>query len=163
MNTNVAVELSIRRRKATMNDLDEIMSLISDAKRQMIDNGVYQWTDDYPNQQIVVSDIQNEFIWLYGSGVNACVTIVEHRNKCLVKRLMVRTSVSGRGIAKQMLKDVTAKTSASIIEIATSHTNRAMLHLLTKERFNSIGQYVVKDRPQFGNFITFQKIISDHL
>lgn len=160
MNKNIAVDVSMeRRRRASGEDLDSIMDLVRDAKRQMIQNNVYQWTKDYPNEQIVRSDIENGLVWFYGPGLKACVTIIEHADKCLLNRLMVRSSISGEGLARYMIDDVITRTRASVVEVTTNHTNRPMIHLLTREHFNPVNELIMKERSKFGKFITFQKYL----
>nr|WP_283817069.1 GNAT family N-acetyltransferase [Lentilactobacillus dabitei] len=126
----------------------------------MARNGVQQWNDAYPNEAVVLADICHQSLWLYGSANNACVTIVRHGNQCFIKRLMVDSEQTGCGIASRMIDDVVSRgisSNTKEIRVLTNHTNQPMINLVRKKQFSQIGQLIMPDRPQFGNFIEFQK------
>ena len=51
-------------RKAVLKDLPEVLSLYKKATQHMIDQGIEQWNDFYPNEKILKSDIEREFMYL---------------------------------------------------------------------------------------------------
>lgn len=160
ININSIQVPTITRRLATLNEVEDILTLIVDAKEQMARNGVQQWNDAYPNEAVVLADICHQSLWLYGSANNACVTIVRHGSQFFIKRLIVGSEQAGHGVASQMIDDVVSQSissNADGVRILTNHTNQPMINLVRKKHFSQINQLLMPDRPQFGNFIEFQK------
>lgn len=46
-------------RAATLKDFEECMDLINQARQQMIESGLHQWTGGYPSESDILADINN--------------------------------------------------------------------------------------------------------
>ena len=51
-------------RKAALKDLPKVLLLYKKATQHMIDNGIKQWNEFYPNEEILKSDIENDSMYL---------------------------------------------------------------------------------------------------
>lgn len=67
-------------RQATMNDYDQIMTILKDGANQLAERGVDQWQGDYPSPDQIKEDIEKGFAYLAvsadGETVGA-ISIVE--------------------------------------------------------------------------------------
>ena len=46
-------------RKADIKDIDQIMEMYSSCVKGMIEAGIDQWDDTYPNSEVIYKDIKN--------------------------------------------------------------------------------------------------------
>lgn len=46
-------------RAATLKDFEECMDLINQARQQMVESGLHQWTGGYPSESDILADINN--------------------------------------------------------------------------------------------------------
>ena len=49
----------MKLKKATMEDYDQIMTILRDGSNQLAEQGIDQWQGDYPNPDVVKNDIKN--------------------------------------------------------------------------------------------------------
>ena len=66
-------------RKANMNDLDAVCSLVKRAVDNMTESGIYQWDEIYPAREDFLSDIEKN--QLYAGSVNERIAVVFVINK----------------------------------------------------------------------------------
>lgn len=71
-------------RKATLDDLSQIMTIIQDAKNLLKNNGSLQWNtpDGYPGEDVFIKDINNKHLYLLLDdytiiGVMACIVGID--------------------------------------------------------------------------------------
>ncbi len=55
-------------RLATLNDIDHICALVSDAIEQMEDKGIYQWDSLYPTREDFYIDINKKTLYVVEDG-----------------------------------------------------------------------------------------------
>src|SRR5690554_6163362 len=51
-------------RLAVLQDIDDILNIVSDAKKLLKDNKVNQWQNGYPNKDTFLSDIENDSLYV---------------------------------------------------------------------------------------------------
>ena len=131
------------KRIADFSDYSRVVSLINDGKRQMQITGITQWDENYPNKQLILQDIEQKKLWLYGEQYEACVHSQHQRS----------------GIAHFILTDILQKekNKKEIMEVrlSTNHSNLPMQKLLTSLKFVPSRKYLIPGREKFGNFIEF--------
>lgn len=106
-------------RKAKTNDLDDIMMVYKSCVKGMIDLGIDQWDESYPNKTIISDDIkeQNYYVGIDNNEIIAGIKIdnqqdptyltIEWEDKSnafmVVHRLCSKTNVWNKGIGKKMM------------------------------------------------------------
>ncbi|MFR4753168.1 MAG: GNAT family N-acetyltransferase [Enterococcus raffinosus] len=147
------------KRIADFSDYSRVVSLINDGKRQMQITGITQWDENYPNKQLILQDIEQKKLWLYGEQYEACVTLAEKESIALIQRLVVHSQHQRSGIAHFILTDILQKekNKKEIMEVrlSTNHSNLPMQKLLTSLKFVPSRKYLIPGREKFGNFIEF--------
>ena len=147
-------------RKATIKDIDQIMSIVSDAQLSLRELGIDQWQDGYPSVDIIRGDIFSEVGYVYCGGdmvvgYAAIVLTGEEAYKqiadevwntseeyVVVHRLCVRRGHTKAGVAIAMMNYASKMARASGytgFRIDTHRGNIRMLALLKKLGFEYRG------------------------
>ena len=63
-------------KKATLDDLDTIIDILSDGRNQLAEAGVNQWQSDYPSRKQITADIMQGSAYLFNADDNATVGAV---------------------------------------------------------------------------------------
>lgn len=65
-------------RKSRFEDIGQIMGVIQDAQESMCANGIPQWQDGYPNDEVISQDIEtgNSYVLVEDGGVIGTAYIV---------------------------------------------------------------------------------------
>ena len=147
-------------RKGGADDLERIMELVADAQRWFRGQGIDQWQDGYPTQDIILSDISynNNYIVELNGVVSATFvasfdgepTYSEIKGKgwlnenpyAVVHRIAVADACRRKGIAREILhytEELCAERGVRDIRIDTHRDNVAMRSLLKKMGYTHCG------------------------
>jgi len=155
------IRKNLRFRKGGADDLERIMELVADAQNWFREQGIDQWQDGYPTQDIILSDISysNNYIVELNGVVSATFvasfdgepTYNEIRGKgwlnenpyAVVHRIAVADACRRKGIAKEILhytEELCAERGVRDIRIDTHRDNMAMRSLLKKMGYTHCGR-----------------------
>jgi len=106
-------------RKATLKDIDLILTITKDCAQFMINKGIYQWNDVYPDQDAFENDLKREELYVleHKNVVIGCVVIStyvdeEYRlvkwltsndRNIYIHRLAVHPNYQKQGFAQQLM------------------------------------------------------------
>lgn len=106
-------------RKATLQDLDVLMQITAACAQDMIDQGIFQWNENYPNRAAFETDLQHEalFVWVESKQVKGCVSVSTFMDNlykpikwkaptaknAYVHRLAVHPNDQRKGIAQKLM------------------------------------------------------------
>lgn len=105
--------------KAKGDQIDEICSILNRCRNMLDSLGVFQWTNMYPNRQIVEQDILNHHLYCLTDS-DLCIGVVtindtqeieyasikwecNHGTALVVHRLAIDPEYQGRGYAKKLM------------------------------------------------------------
>ncbi len=107
-------------RKAKTNELNQIMGVYHSCVKGMIDLGIDQWDESYPNREVIEKDIEigDYYVGIINDEIVSGIKIdtkqdptylaIDWQDKTnnfmVVHRLCVKTSVWSKGIGKQMME-----------------------------------------------------------
>ena len=75
-------------RKASVQDLGQIMQVYDKARKFMRENGnAEQWGEDYPSAELIEHDIDKMYLCHVRRAV-ACVSIMRRKKMKIIKKLM---------------------------------------------------------------------------
>ena len=75
-------------RKASVQDLGQIMQVYDKARKFMRENGnAEQWGEDYPSAELIEHDIDKMYLCM-SEGRIACVFIMRRKKMKIIKKLM---------------------------------------------------------------------------
>ena len=155
------IRKSLRFRKGETEDLERIMELVADAQNWFREQGIDQWQDGYPTDELILSDIahnENYIVELNGIAVATAVisfagepTYAKIKGKgwlnenpyAVVHRIAVSDECRRKGIAKEILhftEERCIERGISDIRIDTHCDNKAMRALLKKMGYAHCGR-----------------------
>ncbi len=147
---------------ASLEDIDQIMLIIEQAKQIMRENGNHtQWINGYPSKEVIKADIEQRhaflclqdeeivgyFCLIVGNDPEPNYAVIEQGNWLnpdpygVIHRLA--SSGKARGVAGKAFDF--AFSQISNIRVDTNHDNLPMQHFLTKNGFKYCGIIYVSD------------------
>jgi len=165
-------------RLATLNDIAQILTLISEVVPAMKAAGNFQWDDDYPNKEVFTNDINLSQLWVAEingtiAGVAAITTDQDAEyaqaglditeTAVVTHRLAVNLNYQGLGVAAALL--IKAEQEAimrgiKVLRIDTNIANQATQKLFPKSGYVLAGEISLDLRPGL-RFLCYEKQI-DH-
>lgn len=169
-------------KKAGLNDLDSIMSIIMDAKELLKSQGLLQWNgpDGYPSQEDVLNDIKKEQMFIAIDkdiicGVAVYSLDVEKNYAEIydgewlidapyltIHRLAVKKEFYHTGVSDFLITQAISyakKANISSIRVDTHPRNTPMQKLLQRFNFKNCGYIFLLDTKIDAKRIVFEKVI----
>jgi GNAT superfamily N-acetyltransferase len=163
-------------RKSSINDLSEIMEIFHHARIYLKENGVDQWQNGYPHENIIRDDIEKEYSYvLVKEGViigTAALFFDGEKTYNYIKgswltsgsygtvhRVAVSSAYRNTGAASIMMKHIEqlcTENNAQSIRIDTHEDNKTMRRFLEKCGFKYCGIIYLEDGSER---VAFEKLI----
>lgn len=153
-------------RLARLEEFEAWQRLLTDAKLQMAQAGFQQWDDTYPTVGDFEADVRAQRLWWFGSGCEACLTILPVGCSWHLHRVMVSSAVAHHGVATTMLTLVQQwATQAGVIalEVGTHHDNLAMRRVLERLGYRAVTRYLAPGRAAMGEMVRYQLSLSSDM
>ena len=163
-------------RKAKHTELDQIMETYKSCVKGMIDLGIDQWDESYPNMGIIQNDLeeQNYYVAILDEEIVAGIKIDEvqdptyldinwkdkSNNFIVVHRLCSKTKVWNKGIGKKMMefaKSVAKELSCTSIRLDTYVNNPKAMAFYEHIGYTKLGTINLK--PEKDKYYCFEKFI----
>ena len=147
-------------RRATTDDIAEIMSIVADAQLSLRELGIDQWQDGYPSKSVIAEDIASKVGYVYcidnkvvgyaaivfdGEETYAQIADSEWNttnNYVVVHRLCVRRGYTKTGVAMALMdyaSQMAIEKGYTGFRIDTHRGNIRMLAMLEKIGFKYVG------------------------
>jgi ribosomal protein S18 acetylase RimI-like enzyme len=158
--------------KATLDEIDCVMTLVSDAVQNMEDNGIHQWDTIYPDRTVFEEDITSSALYCVkcDNEIVGIITLNEEQpqeyigirwrdngNPLVVHRLCIHPACQRKGLAQilmQFAEKYALEHGYSSIRLDTFTGNPKALGLYTSLQYQQKG--TVKFRK--GDFYCFEKV-----
>ncbi len=164
----------MRLRRATMEDLNEVMQLVRRVVPLMRESGNLQWDDAYPDVSVFESDVEKGLLWIAEidariAGIAAITTdqapeyaevgwdITE--SAIVVHRLAVDPAFRGRGVAAALMHQaemVGMERGIQVVRVDTNSQNQATQILFPKLGYVCAGEIGLGFRPGL-RFLCYEK------
>ena len=145
-------------RFGTTKDLDDVMDMLDLCKRDMHERKLNIWDANYPTRQTILEDLESKNSVVYEACGHAVAFLVfypnktdkyekyyrNHKNYCLVQRVMVHPDFRRHGYAQKILGFV-EKIGYDSIRLLTRNTNTYSVNLYTKLGYEVVKQDISKD------------------
>lgn len=151
--------MKLKFRKATAEDLPEILLLYKAVVKNMIDSGINQWSNEYPNKEVLSQDITKSelIVAISDDKIVSAFVMNEFADEdyykadwqypdlrwCVVHRLCVSPECHRQGVATYVMQYVedTAKSQGyESIHLDTFSGNPKALSLYHKLGFIDVGE-----------------------
>jgi len=147
-------------RKSRMEDIERIMCVIHEAQESMRANGIPQWQDGYPNEEVISQDIKtgNSYVLVEDENVIGTAYIVaEHEPSydyiedgqwlndhpyVVVHRIAISKNYKGKDCSHQLMafaESLATNSQLHDIRIDTHHQNLPMRKFLSKLGYHACG------------------------
>ena len=155
----------LNRRIASSSDIEDLLSLLEDAKLQQKRHGIVQWNMTYPTKKDIEKDVLNGVLFMYFSNEEliGAVTVRTEDVTLYIERIMVVGTNTGKGYASQIVLNVIHEARLKkclCIQTTTNHTNFAMRKILSNNNFDEVGRNLKSGREHFGDFINYRRLLS---
>lgn len=142
-------------RLATIKDLDDIMEIIKQAQIRMKLAGMTQWQNNYPNNEIILKDINENALYVYIKDKKIIGTMSVFDSDPVyeniegswlndepfkaIHRIAVHDEFLNQGISKKMLNNLVILLNVKNIKIDTHPKNISMIKSLETQGFSYCG------------------------
>lgn len=170
-------------RVALINDIDQVMIAVEDAREFLKEQGNGQWQDGYPNRDDFINDIKNKRLFVIEDDNNPSIIVgvcaltyyeeaYHHLYEgewltdlpyMVMHRVAIRKDYRGKGYGKRLFQlfiDQAKVEGYKSLRIDTHENNKVMIHLISSFGFTYCGKAILppnKDR------MLFEKVIDDVL
>ena len=162
-------------RKSTKSDVIKIMEIVKQAQEYFKSQGIDQWQNNYPNDEVINNDINNgeSYVMLDGDDIVATTVISFAKEKSyenildgkwitngdygVIHRIAVDNTQKGLGLSHKIIKyteDVCRQNNIHSIKVDTHEDNILMQSLLKKNGFEYCGIVYLEDG---GKRVAFEK------
>ena len=153
-------------RKSLKRDIKDIMKIIKQAQVYFKENGIDQWQNNYPNEEVILRDIQNECSYVLLKDNNIIGTTVISFKKdtnydkifeghwlsngdyAVIHRIAIDNNYKGLGISHKIIeyaKELTLERGFKSIKVDTHEDNISMKSLLKSNEFKYCGIIYLED------------------
>lgn len=162
-------------RLANLSDLDNIMEIIDEIKKEMKEENNPQWNeeDDYPNKEKFISDMKKNQLYVYEDNqiIKGLIVIskeddyqkllkTSNKPSYILHRLAIKKEFRKEGLASSLFKyaeDLAKENNMEILKADTEEHNLKMNNLFIKLGFKKKGEFEYDDYP--GHYIYYEKEI----
>lgn len=164
-------------RKTNINDLPEVMKIIKEAQSYFKEQGIDQWQNNYPNEDVIKNDIKNNHSYvLVKDGKIAATTVASFNGEktydniyegkwlsedkyIVIHRVAVASHLKGIGLATELMKNIeklALQNNVYSIKGDTHEDNKSMQRMFEKNGFVKCGVIYLEDK---NKRIAFEKRI----
>jgi len=164
-------------RKTTIEDINQVMEIIAQAKAYLMSSGVDQWQDDYPNEEIIREDIVNGYGYVLECKGKMVGTValsfdgepwydniydgkwITNEKFLVIHRLAVSDDVRGTDAASDIMRQaekLCVLRGVRSIKIDTHEDNVIMQKFIKKNGFEYCGMVILGSE---GERLCFEKIL----
>lgn len=171
--------MDITIKKAENVHFKEVLTLLKDCGQDLRSKGILQWDENYPDEKVVLKDLENGnlFVALSDDKIVGTIVLNEHQDaeyqqlnwltdnsskNLVVHRLAVLPSCQGKGIAQKLMdfsEDFAKTEGYDSIRLDTLSINLRNVSFYLKRGYLKIGQVFLsykKEEP----YVCIEKILS---
>lgn len=159
-------------RQANINDIDNVMIVVEDARAYLKEQGNGQWQFGYPSRDDFINDINNKNLYVIEEDglIVACCAITGYEEAYMhmyeggwltdyeytvMHRVAVKKEYRGKGYGSKLFEvfiEVSKERGIHSLRIDTHENNKLLRHLMEKFNFKYCGKAILppdKDRVMY--------------
>lgn len=154
----------MKLRLTTINDIEDVMAIINEAKSYFKEQGIDQWQDGYPNNDTIINDINNHEAYVLEDNGEVIATAMISKNieptynyiegkwlqnnpYLVVHRIAIKNNQKGKGLAKVILDEaLKIHPNFPSIRMDTHDDNLSMQRFLIKYGFTYCGTIYLESK-----------------
>jgi len=159
----------LKLRQTQLDEINQVMEIINQAKTYFKENGIDQWQNGYPNPSVIENDIKNKhsYVLLKNDMIVATVAISfdgeityneifegswkSNESYAVIHRIAVDSNLKGQGLSSEIINHTASlakEKGVTSIKIDTHEDNEAMRRSLIKNGFDYCGIIYLTDGNQ---------------
>ncbi|MDF1517161.1 MAG: GNAT family N-acetyltransferase [Lutibacter sp.] len=165
-------------KKALKQDLDQLLSIVKSCGQKLIEQGIFQWNEEYPSKEILIEDIELQELWKLEDNNSIIGLIVLSENedaeyqdvKWLTKnhknlyihRLAVDPKFQGKGYAQKLMdfaEKFARKNGYNSIRLDTFSQNKRNLKFYEQRNYVKLESIYFPKQSAFP-FYCYEKIMN---
>lgn len=167
----------MRLRKSRENDLKYIIEIINEAKEFLKESKIDQWQQGYPNEEVILKDIENQHSYVLEDDNKIIGTValsfdgeetydliydgkwISNNEYAVIHRIAASKKCNIKGIGTEIIKNIEKiciDKGIENIKIDTHEKNLVMQKLLEKNNFKYCGVIYLEDKAKR---VAFEKVI----
>lgn len=164
-------------RKSRKDDLKYIIEIINEAKEFLKESKIDQWQQGYPNEEVILKDIENQHSYVLEDDNKIIGTValsfdgeetydliydgkwISNNEYAVIHRIAASKKCNIKGIGTEIIKNIEKiciDKGIENIKIDTHEKNLVMQKLLEKNNFKYCGVIYLEDKAKR---IAFEKVI----
>ncbi len=164
-------------KKASILDLDQLYSITKSCAKQMIENSIFQWDENYPSKEILQKDIDLQQIWklevqdvIIGIIVLTEIEdqeyqdvkwLTKNNNNLYIHRLAIEPKYQRKGYAQKLMnyaENYALKNNYSSIRLDTFSKNKRNQEFYKKRNYKKLAYVYFPNQSEFP-FYCFEKVL----
>jgi ribosomal protein S18 acetylase RimI-like enzyme len=164
--------------KASVQDLEQLLFIVKSCGQNLIEQGIFQWNENYPSKAVLLEDIALQQIWKLeeGNSIVGLIVLTEIEDaeyqhvKWLTKndknlyihRLAVHPNFQGKGFAQKLMdfaENYALENGYKSIRLDTFSQNKRNLQFYEKRNYIKLESIYFPNQSAFP-FYCYEKIIN---
>lgn len=165
-------------KKASKQDLDQLLTVVKSCGKNLIDQGIFQWNEEYPKREDLLEDIELQELWKLEDkdSIIGLIVLTEnedteyHNVKWLTKnhknlyihRLAVHPKFQGKGYAQKLMafaEKYARENGYSSIRLDTFSENKRNLKFYEQRNYVKLESIYFPKQSAFP-FYCYEKIMN---
>ena len=155
-------------RIAEITDINSILDITKSCALRMNENKIFQWNDQYPNEEAFINDVKNNELYVYVKNKNivGCISLcnnmddvyktvcwnTKNKNNLYVHRLAVHPNFQRQGVGKLLMdfgENYAKKNSYISIRLDTFSKNKRNLKFYESRGYNRLDRIFFPKQSEF--------------
>ncbi len=164
--------------KASILDLEQLYALTKSCAKDMIENGIFQWNENYPSKEVLKKDIKLQQIWkLYESNkIIGIIVLTEIEDKeyekvkwltknyknLYIHRLAILPEFQGKGYAQKLMdftENYAKENNFKSIRLDTFSKNKRNQLFYEKRNYTKLDKIYFSNQSE-DPFYCYEKILN---
>ena len=164
--------------KAIISDIELLVAITKSCAKFMIENGIFQWNEQYPSKEVLVNDINLKQLWKLVDKNSIIGLIVltkiedkeysnvkwmtENGNSLYVHRLAVHPKFQGKGYAQKLMdfaENYAIEKAYKSIRLDTFSQNKRNINFYKKQHYKRLESIFFPKQSAYP-FYCFEKVLN---
>lgn len=165
-------------KKASKQDLEQLLSIVKSCGQNLIEQGIFQWNEEYPKREDLLEDIELQELWKLEEGNNIVGLIVltesedaeykhvnwltENHKNLYIHRLAVHPNFQGKGFAQKLMdfaEKYAKENGYNSIRLDTFSQNKRNLKFYEQQNYTRLDSINFPNQSEFP-FYCYEKIMN---
>ena len=170
--------MNIMIKKASKQDLDQLLTVVKSCGKNLMDQGIFQWNEEYPKREDLLEDIELQELWtlVHKNRIIGLIVLTENEDaeyqdvKWLTKnhknlyihRLAVDPNFQGKGYAQKLMdfaEKYARENGYSSIRLDTFSENKRNLKFYEQRNYVKLESIYFSKQSAFP-FYCYEKIMN---